>query len=124
MGLQPLQTKAHARLHMRRAKHDAIDAALIAACTAALDPPRLEPDARLDALADQLTFIEQTEEDAARLKTRLEHIHDKRLRRIVTRQVARLAALRAAELQRIVKALQCHHELARSLGRVRSVTGI
>lgn len=124
MVLQPLQTKAYARLHLRRAKNDAIDAALIAACTAALDPPRLEPDARLDALADQLTFIEQTEEDAARLKTRLEHIHDKRLRRIVTRQIARLAALRAAELQRIVKALQRHPDLARRLELVLSVPGI
>src|SRR5204863_533982 len=39
IALQPLQTKAYARLHLRRAKNDAIDAALIAACTAALDPP-------------------------------------------------------------------------------------
>jgi transposase len=109
---------------LRRAKNDAIDAALIAACTAALDPPRLEPDARLDVLADQLTFVEQTEEDAARLKTRLEHIHDKRLRRIVTRQIARLAALRAAELQRIVKALQHHPDLAGRLELVLSVPGI
>jgi transposase len=124
MVLQPLQTKAYARLHLRRAKNDAIDAALIAACTAALDPPRLEPDARLDVLADQLTFVEQTEEDAARLKTRLEHIQDKRLRRIVTRQIARLAALRAAELQRIVKALQQHPDLAGRLELVLSVPGI
>ena len=123
MVLQPLQTKAYARLHMRRAKNDAIDAALIAACTAALDPPRLEPDARLDALADQLTFVEQTEEDAARLKTRLEHIQDKRLRRIVTRQIARLAALRAAELLRIVRALQRHPDLAGRLELVLSVPG-
>jgi transposase len=97
---------------------------LIAACTAALDPPRREPDARLDALADQLTFVEQTEEDAARLKTRLEHIQDKRLRRIVTRQIARLAALPAAELQRIVKALQRHPDLAGRLELVLSVPGI
>jgi transposase len=124
MVLQPLQTKAYARLHLRRAKNDAIDAALIAACTAALDPPRLEPDARLDALADQLTFVEQTEEDAARLKTRLEHIQDKRLRRIVTRQIARLAALRAAELLRIVRALQRHPDLAGRLELVLSVPGI
>ncbi len=124
MVLQPLQTKAYARLHLRRAKNDAIDAALIAACTAALDPPRLEPDARLEALADQLTFVEQTEEDAARLKTRLEHIHDKRLRRIVTRQIARLAAPRAAELQRIVRALQRHPDLAGRLELVLSVPGI
>ena len=124
MVLQPLQTKAYARLHLRRAKNDTIDAALIAACTAALDPPRLEPDPRLDALADQLTFIEQTEEDAARLKTRLEHIHDQRLRRIVTRQIARLTALRAAELQRIVKALQRHPDLAGRLELVLSVPGI
>ncbi len=35
--LQPLQVKAYARLHLRRAKNDALDAVLIAAVTAAID---------------------------------------------------------------------------------------
>ena len=42
----------------------------------------------------------------------------------MTRQIARLAALRVAELQRIVKALQRHPDLARRLELVLSVPGI
>ena len=37
--LQPIQVKAFGRMHLRRAKNDELDAALIAACTAAIDPP-------------------------------------------------------------------------------------
>ncbi len=54
-------------------------------------------------LADHLTFVEQIEEDIARLKTRLEHIDDARLRRLVMADIARLKARRAAELVRIVR---------------------
>ena len=36
--LQPLQVRAFAKLHLRRAKSDRIDAVLIAACTTVLDP--------------------------------------------------------------------------------------
>lgn len=36
--LQPLQVRAFAKLHLRRAKSDRIDAVLIAACTHVLDP--------------------------------------------------------------------------------------
>ena len=71
--LQPLQVRAFAKLHLRRAKSDRIDAMLIAACTHFLDPKATRPaDPRLDALGDQLTFVEQVEADIARLKTRLE----------------------------------------------------
>ena len=84
--LQPLQTKAFARLHLKRAKNDAIDASLIAACAAMLDAPRDAPDPRLEVCADLLTFAEQIEEDIARCKTRLEHVRHARLRRIVARQ--------------------------------------
>ena len=37
MILQPMQVKAFGRVHLRRAKNDALDAALIAACAATLD---------------------------------------------------------------------------------------
>ena len=37
--LQPIQVRAYARVHLRRAKNDALDAVLIAACAAAIDPP-------------------------------------------------------------------------------------
>ena len=122
--LQPLQVKAYARLHLRRAKNDRIDAILIAACASAIDAPGVEPDPRLDALVDQLTFIEQIEEDIARFKTRLEHIHDARLRRSVTTDIARLEKRRTTELRRIETALRGHADLATRFDLVLSIPGI
>ena len=122
--LQPLQVKAYARLHLRRAKNDAIDAALIAACTAALDEPHGAPDARLEPLADALTFVEQIEEELIRHKTRLEHIQQTRLRRIVMADIRRLEARRLAELRRIARELRRHDDLSRRLDLVQSVPGI
>jgi transposase len=43
-------------------------------------------------LAGYLTFLEQLEEDIARFKTRLEHIDEPQLRRIVTSDIKRLKA--------------------------------
>lgn len=122
--LQPMQVKAYSRLHLQRAKNDALDAALIAACAAAIDRPHVEPDPRLQDLADHLTFVEQIEEDIARLKTRLEHIVDARLRRIIMADIARLKVRRSAEMLRIVTVLRCHSDLARRFELVQSVPGI
>jgi transposase len=67
---------------LRRAKNDDLDAVLIAACAATLDQPKIAPDPRLAELAQYLTFLEQTEEDIARFKTRLEHIDEPKLQRL------------------------------------------
>ncbi len=122
--LQPLQTKAFARLHLKRAKNDAIDAALIAACTAVLDTPAGVCDPRLEPCADLLTFIEQIEEDIARCRTRLEHITQPRLRRLVEADIARLRARVTAELRRLAAALRQFDDLAARLALVLSVPGI
>lgn len=122
--LQPIQVRAYARARLRRAKNDALDAALIAACAAHLDPPTIEPDPRLADLAQHLTFIEQIEEDLARFKTRLEHVDDQRLRRLVIEDIARLRARRAAELRHIAKQIRTHEDLAKRLELVLSVPGI
>jgi transposase len=122
--LQPIQVRAYARMHLRRAKNDVLDAALIAACAATIDEPRIAPDARLAGLADHMTFVEQIEEDLARLKVRLEHVDDKRLRHIIVADIARLKARRTAELFRIVRILRAHNDLARRLDLVLSVPGI
>ncbi len=122
--LQPLQVKAYACMHLRRAKNDRLDAMLIAACAAAIDQPRIEPDPRLAELTGHLTFVEQIEEDIARLKVRLEHIDAPRLRRLVLADIARLKARRAAELARIARQLRRHDDLARRLDLVLSVPGI
>src|SRR3954465_8091269 len=61
--LQPMQVKAFGRVHLRRAKNNGLDAVLIAACTATIEPPSIKPDDRLGELAGYLTFVEQIEED-------------------------------------------------------------
>ncbi|MFD2185146.1 IS110 family transposase [Rhodoplanes azumiensis] len=122
--LQPIQVRAYARVHKRRAKNDALDAVLIAACTAALDSPAKDCDERLEDLAGQLTFVEQIEEDIARLKVRLEHIDTPRLRRLVETDITRLKARRAAEMARIVARLRTHADLALRFDLVLSVPGI
>lgn len=122
--LQPIQVRAYARVRLRRAKNDALDAALIAACAVQLDPPAIAPDDRLATLASQLTFIEQIEEDSARAKVRLEKTHQPRLRRLIQDDIARLKARRRDELQRIVKQLRRHDDLAKRLDLVLSVPGI
>jgi transposase len=122
--LQPAQVKAYARFRLRRAKSDAIDAALIAACAANLDKPLVEPDDRLTQLADLLTFIEQIEEDITRWKVRLEHIGEERLRKTVAQDIARLKARRTDELANIAAALHSHEDLGQRLDLVLSIPGI
>jgi transposase len=122
--LQPIQVKAFGRVHLRRAKNDDLDAALIAACTATLDKPKIAPDPRLAELARNLTFLEQIEEDIARFKTRLEHIDEPRLRRLVISDIARLKARRAAQIRDIAKHLRGHDDLAKRLALVLSIPGI
>ena len=122
--LQPMQVKAFGRVHLRRAKNDTLDAVLIAACAATLDQPRIAPDPRLTELAGYLTFLEQAEEDIARFKTRLEHIDEPQLRRMVTSDIKRLKARKAAQLRDIAKRLRAHDDLARRLDLVLSIPGI
>jgi transposase len=122
--LQPIQVKAFGRVHLRRAKNDALDAELIAACTAAIDQPRIAPDPRLADLAGNLTFLEQIEEDIARFKTRLEHIDEPRLRRLVNSDINRLTARKTAQIRHIAKRLRAHTDLAKRLDLVLSIPGI
>lgn len=109
--LQPLQVKAFARLHLRRAKSDAIDAALIAACAALMDRVGAGHDPRLEPLADALTFAEQIKENTARARTGQEKIGDPRLRR-------------NAELRRIALVLRRDADLARRLDLILSIPDI
>ena len=122
--LQPIQVKAFGRVHLRRAKNDALDAFLIAACTATLDPPKTAPDPRLSKLAGYLTFLEQIEEDIARHKTRLEHISEPGIRRTVNGDIARLKARRTALIHDIAKRLRADDDLALRLDLVLSIPGI
>ena len=76
---QPAQVRAYAKFHLQRAKNDKIDAALIAACTAAVKKIHAAPDPRLLPFAEQLTMIDQIGEDIARLKNRIESCRNARM---------------------------------------------
>ncbi|WP_128931257.1 IS110 family transposase [Bradyrhizobium zhanjiangense] len=122
--LQPIQVKAFGRSRLRRAKNDTLDAALIAACAASLEEVRSAPDPRLAELAEQLTFLEQIEDDIKRFKTRLEHLEKPGLRRIVLDDIARLKARRLSQIRHLAKQLRAHHDLAVRLDLVMSIPGI
>lgn len=122
--IQPAQLRAFARSNLRRAKNDRIDAVLIAQFTARQEELRSAPDPRLAQLADVLTYIEQTEQDIARLKVRLEHIKDARLRRMVLTDIDRLKARRATLIARLTTALRSQDDLKKRLDLVESIPGI
>ena len=122
--LQPIQVRAFAQFVLSRAKSDRIDAGLIAACVAYRDNFRQPPDPRLTPLADLLTFIEQTEEDIARTKIRLEHARNKDQRRLLVADVKRLAKRRTRMLANLTAAVRAHDDLATRLNLVMTIDGI
>jgi transposase len=122
--LQPIQVRAFARFSLCRAKNDRIDAGLIATCTAHHDRTREAPDPRLAPFADLLTFTEQTEEDIARLKVRLEHVRDAAVRCIMIADLARLKQRRATTIAKLAAAIRKHDDLARRLDLLASIDSI
>ena len=120
---QPAQVRAYAKFHLQRAKNDKIDAALIAACTAAVRKIHAAPDARLLPFAEQLTMIDQIGEDIARLKNRLETCRTPRFRQLWKEDIARLAKRKKIELEALVAAIREHRDLAERLDLIHSVSG-
>jgi transposase len=121
---QPAQVRAYAGFHLQRAKNDKIDAALIAACTAATTTIHAPPDPRLAAFARHLTMIEQITEDIARLKTRRESCRDPRAQRHWDEEIARLKALSRVEFKQLLADIRAHRDLADRLDLITSVEGV
>lgn len=124
---QPLQLKAFATMRLRRAKNDRLDAGLIAAFTALLEPERAErapPDPRVAPFADRLVFIEQITEDGVRATLRLEHQRDPRLRRQLEGDVRRAKERVKREFDRLVAEVRRHPDLAHRLDLVLTIPGI
>ena len=120
---QPAQVRAYARFKGQRAKNDKIDAALIAACTAAVEDVHAAPDPRLLPFAEQLTMIDQIGEDIARLKNRLESCRNPRIRQVWKEDLARLEKRKRTELKALVEAIREHRDLAERLDLIYSVSG-
>ena len=121
---QPAQVRAYAKFHLQRAKNDKIDAALIAACTAAVKTIHAPPDARLLPFAEHLTMLDQIGEDIARLKNRLETCRNPRFQQTWKEDIARLAKREKIEFKALVAAIREHRDLAERLDLIVSVDGI
>ncbi|WFU43443.1 IS110 family transposase [Bradyrhizobium sp. CB82] len=121
---QPAQVRAYAKFHLRRAKNDKIDAALIAACTAAVRKIHAAPDPRLRPFAEQLTMIDQIGEDIARLKNRIESCRNVGINQLWHEDIARLEQREKAALKALVASICKHPDLAKRLALINSVDGI
>jgi transposase len=120
---QPAQVRAYAKFHLQRAKNDKIDAALIAACTAAVKQIYPAPDPRLSPFAEHLTMIDQIGEDIMKLKNRIETCRNERIRAVWEEDIARLAKRERTELKALVAAIRQHPDLAERLELIHSVGG-
>jgi transposase len=120
---QPAQVRAYAKFHLQRAKNDKIDAALIAACTAAVKKIHAAPDPRLQPFAEHLTLIEQIGEDITRYKNRLETCRDPRIQKLWKEEITRLAKRERVERKALVAAIREHRDLAQRLDLICSVGG-
>src|SRR5258707_7880215 len=121
---QPAQVRAYAMFHLQRAKNDKIDAALIAACTAAAKKIHAPPDPRLTVFAEPLTMLDQITDDMSLLKTGRESCRDARIRQVWKEEIATLKKLHRIELKTLVAAIRQHRDLAERLDLINSVDGI
>jgi transposase len=120
---QPAQVRAYATFRQQRAKNDKIDAALIAACTAAVRKVHAAPDPRLRPFAEQLTMIDQLGEDIARIKNRLESCRTPHIQQLWKEDLAGLEKRKRSELKALVEAIREHRDLAERLDLICSVSG-
>lgn len=121
---QPAQVRAYAKFLLQRAKNDKIDAALIAACTAAIKRIHAPPDPRLAPLAARMTLIDQLTDQIAGNKNFREGSRDPRVRQFWKEQIAHLNRLLRAELKELVAAIRQHRDLAERLDLIKSVDGV
>jgi transposase len=121
---QPAQVRAYAKFHLQRAKNDKLDAALIAACTAAAKKIHAPPDPRLAPFAEHLTLVEQITEDIAHRKTCRETCRDPRIRRFWNEEIARLKGILRLELKALIAGIRQHRDLAERLDLIASIDGL
>jgi transposase len=121
---QPVQVRAYAKFLLQRAKNDKIDAALIAACTAATKKTHAPPDPRLVPLAERMTLIDQFTDQIARFRNYREGSRDPRMRQLWKEQIAHFNRLLRAELKELVAAIRQHPDLAERLDLIESVDGV
>lgn len=121
---QPAQVRAYADFIGQRAKNDKIDAALIAACTAAIKKIHAPPDPRLAPFARHLTLIDQLGEQIVRMKNFRETCGDPRIRSFWSEQIKQSQQLVRIERKALIAAIRAHRDLAKRLDLIASVDGV
>jgi transposase len=121
---QPLEVRLFARLKRRRAKNDRLDAALIAAATAQVEAVKAAQDPRLWELAERLTAYEQITDQAAELKTFMEHVTLKDVAAKVRAQIQSLLRLKAELIRGVVQRIKAHPDLQARYRLLLSLPGV
>jgi len=121
---QPAQVRAYARFLLQRAKNDKIDAALIAACTAAIKKIHAPPDPRLAPFAARMTLIEQLTDQIACCKNYREGHREPQIREFWKKEIARFNKQLRVELKSLAAAIRQHRDLAERLDLIESVDGV
>ena len=121
---QPIEVRRFAQMKRWRAKTDRLDAQLIAAATAQILTVRAAQDARLADLAERLTAYEQISDQAAQLKTFLEHVALADLIEALQAQIRAMTALKAKLAADIVKRIKRHDDLKARFSLLISLPGV
>ena len=122
--LQPVKVKAFARLQGIRAKSDAPDAELVAGAAQAQERVHAPQAPEMAALAEHLTYIEQCQDNCARLKTQAERFTSPELIAKKRREIAQVCLLIRTELKELEKAVRLHRDLAMRLDLAVTVPGV
>jgi len=109
---QPIEVRRFAQMKRWRAKTDRLDARLIAAATVQVEAVRAVQDPRLQDLAERLTAYEQITDQAAQLKTFLEHVTLTDLVKAVRAQIRVMIALKVKLAAEILRQIKAHDDLA------------
>jgi len=121
---QPLEVRLFARLKRLRAKTDRVDAVLIAAATAQIEAVRAAKDPRLTELAERLTAYEQISDQAATLRTFMEHVTLDDLAAVLREQIQSLTRFKARLLGEILARIKTWPDLLARYRLLLSLPGV
>jgi len=121
---QPIEVRRFAQMKRWRAKTDRLDAQLIAAATAQVEAVRAAQDPRLADLAERLTAYEQISDQAAQLKTFMEHVTLPDVAKTLRAQIRTMIALKAKLAADIVGRIKAHGDLLARFRLLLSLPGV
>lgn len=122
--LQPSKAKAFARLQGIRVKSDASDAELVAGAAAAQECVHAPQAPEIADFAEHLTYIEQCEDNCARLKTQAERFRNPELMAKKRKEIALARLAIRTEIKALEKAVRLYLDLALKLDLAISVPGV